>query len=217
MALIYPPPDKLVPQAGVRDAQLQHRAVQDTIAAVFRQRGYDRSLSQTLWDRVLEFLWEMVRRALNAFNQSPIAGRIITILVAVAILLILLRTIIAVAAGDITFGGVDGIRTGAGGAADRWGEAQRLAAAGRYTEAAHALYAALLDSIARGEELRLHPSKTVGDYARDLRRRSSVLLPPFRDFARSYEVVVYGIGSCDQDRYERLYALATGMVQPRAS
>lgn len=106
---------------------------------------------------------------------------------------------------------------GAGGVADRWGEAQRLAAAGRYTEAAHALYAALLDSIARGEELRLHPSKTVGDYARDLRRRSSVLLPRFRDFARSYEVVVYGIGSCDQDRYERLYALATGMVQPRAS
>jgi hypothetical protein len=105
----------------------------------------------------------------------------------------------------------------AGLAADRWAEAQRLAAAGQYTEAAHALYAALLESIARGEELHLHPSKTVGDYARELRRRSSALLPRYRDFARSYEVVVYGLGICDQDRYERLYSLASGMVEPRVS
>jgi hypothetical protein len=203
-------------QAGAGDGR-QHIAVQDTIAAVFRQPGYDRSFKQILWDRVWESFWEILRRIAQAFNEAPIAGRIVTILVAVAILLILLRAIMAVAAGDITFGGAGGIRTRAGATADRWGEAQRLAAAGQYTEAAHALYAALLDSMARGEELRLHPSKTVGDYARDLRRRSSALLPRFRDFARSYEVVVYGIGSCDQDRYERLYALSTGMVQPRAS
>jgi hypothetical protein len=90
-----------------------------------------------------------------------------------------------------------------------------LAAAGQYTDAAHALYAALLEGVARREQLRLHPSKTAGDYLRELRRRSSQLVPTFRDFARLYEVVVYGLGSCDRDRYERLYVLATGMLTPR--
>lgn len=91
--------------------------------------------------------------------------------------------------------------------------AQELAARGEYTEAAHALYRALLEALARRERVRLHPSKTVGDYVRDLRQRSSSLFGRFRDFARSYETVVYGIGVCDRERYERLLALAAPIVR----
>jgi hypothetical protein len=98
---------------------------------------------------------------------------------------------------------------------DPWTEAQRLATDGRYTDAAHALYAALLEGLARREDLRLDPSKTVGDYRRELRHRSSPFMPTFRDFARLYEVVVYGLGFCDRERYERLYVLASGMLAPR--
>ena len=49
--------------------------------------------------------------------------------------------------------------------------------------------------------IRLHPSKTVGDYARDLRRVQSPLAPRYREFARLYEVVIYGVGTCDADRW----------------
>jgi len=49
---------------------------------------------------------------------------------------------------------------------------------------------------------------------RDLRARSSSLFGRFRDFARSYETVVYGLGTCDRERYERLRALAAPIVQP---
>ncbi len=198
-------------------SDLDHRAIRDTITAVFRQRAYRRSFQQTLWDQLLDFLLRMVQELIRGLNRSPTLGKIIEIVVVAALLLILVRAIIAVVAGDIGFGRTGGLRTTAGAVADRWAEAQRLAAAGLYTEAAHELYAALLASIARGEDLRLHPSKTVGDYARDLRRRSSALLPRFRDFARSYEVVVYGLGVCDRDRYERLYSLASGMVTPGTS
>jgi hypothetical protein len=97
---------------------------------------------------------------------------------------------------------------------DPWAAAQELSARGEFTEAAHALYAALLESAARQQQLRPHPSKTLGDYVRELRGRSSGLFTRFRDFARSYEVVIYGIGHCDEERYRRLYALATPIVQP---
>lgn len=107
-------------------------------------------------------------------------------------------------------------RRGGGAARDPWTLAQELAARGDYTDAAHALYRALLEAIAQRERVRLHPSKTVGDYVRDLRARSSSLFVRFRDFARSYETVVYGLGSCDRERYERLRALAAPIVQPDA-
>ena len=97
-------------------------------------------------------------------------------------------------------------------AGDPWLAAQALAAAGDYTGAAHALYAALLETVARRERLTLHPSRTVGDYVRDLRTRSSSLFGRFREFARSYETVVYGLGECDRERYERLHALATATI-----
>ena len=80
--------------------------------------------------------------------------------------------------------------------------------------AAHALWLALLDGLATREEVRLHPAKTIGDYLRELRARSSALLPTVRDFARLYEMVAYGFRECDEARYERLHALATAVIRP---
>lgn len=100
---------------------------------------------------------------------------------------------------------------------DPWLLAQELAAQENYTDAAHALYRALLEALARRERVRLHPSKTVGDYVRDLRQRSSSLFTRFRDFSRSYETVVYGLGFCDRERYERLRALAAPVVEAGAN
>jgi Domain of unknown function (DUF4129) len=104
-----------------------------------------------------------------------------------------------------------GARSGNGG--DPWALAQRLAADGKFTEAAHALYGALLARVAARVPLRLHPSKTAGDYARDLRRSAPPVFGPFRDFARSYEVIIYGFGACDQPHFQQLIELA-GRVVP---
>ena len=101
-----------------------------------------------------------------------------------------------------------------GTARDPWATAQALAARGEFTAAAHSLYVALLESLAAREQVRLHPSKTIGDYLRELRARSSTVLPPVRDFARSYEMVAYGFRECDATRYERLHALAASVIRP---
>ena len=102
------------------------------------------------------------------------------------------------------------------GVRDPWAAAPEDAARGDYTAAAHALYQALLESAARRGELRLHHSKTLGDYVRELRARSSALFGRFRDFARAYETVIYGIGVCDRERFERLRALALPVIRPDA-
>jgi hypothetical protein len=95
---------------------------------------------------------------------------------------------------------------------DAWGAAQQLAARGDYTAAAHALYSALLDACARQGELKLHPSKTAGDYVREVKRRSSPIFPSLREFARAYDFVIYGLGECDRERYERLLSIARPIV-----
>jgi hypothetical protein len=185
--------------------------VRKTITAVFKQHMYDRSFRQSLWDRFLYNLMDVLSRLFGAVGKSAATRPIVIGILLILALLAVARIILIFTAGDV-FARRSGALGGFRRRVDQWTEAQRLAADARYTDAAHALYAALLEGVAQREDLRIHPSKTVGDYTRELRRRSSSLMPTFRDFARLYEVVVYGLGFCDRDRYERLHALATGML-----
>jgi hypothetical protein len=202
----------------LQGAVLPAPAVRDSIAAVFRQPAYDRSLARSLWSRIAETLARWAAQAFDAFQRSPALTRTVLVL-AVLIVLLFCARLAYVAylerGRGASLGGL-GTRGGAR-RGDPWEAAQRLAARGEYTEAAHLLYAALLEAVARRERIRLHPSKTVGDYTRELRRQASPLWPPFRDFARVYEVVVYGIGTCDRERWERLDGMARTMITARAA
>ena len=199
-----------MPQAD----SLHDQALRDTIAEVFRQPAYDRGLRETVLERILAWIGEMWRRLTGGIEQSRELQWAALAVLVLALLAIAARALFLAHATRLER--AEGGRTGgarvAYGAGDPWSQAQALAAAGRFTEAAHALYAAILDALARRERVRLHPSKTVGDYGRELRRRSSALFPRYRDFARLYEVVVYGLGTCDEVRYQRLHALATEIV-----
>jgi hypothetical protein len=190
-------------------------SVRDTIAAVFRQRTYDRTILPTLIGRVWDGITDWLHSLLTAIGHSGPVRVVVYILLATMLVAVIIRIAILGTAAGVGFRRGGGLG-GRGGPQDPWGDADRLANAGQYTDAAHALYRGLLDSIARREQIQLHHSKTVGDYGRDLRRRSSTLAPPYRDFARSYETVVYGLGTCDRARYDRLHALATDMVRSAA-
>ncbi|HET7583751.1 MAG TPA: DUF4129 domain-containing protein [Gemmatimonadaceae bacterium] len=197
---------------------LTDQAIRDTVQAVFSAARYDdrRTLWQRFWGwvgvHVLEPVWGAIGRALHFIWGAPGLRWTVIVGLAVVVALIVWRTVIAIRdeprrrelratrAARVAFG------------MDPLALAQTLAARGDFTGAAHALYAALLREAARRERLELHPSKTVGDYARDLRARSSSLLSRFREFGRSYEFVVYGVGECDRDRYERLWTLASPIV-----
>ena len=193
---------------------LSDDALRDTIAAVFRDPAYERGLRETVLDRILAWIAEMWGRLTAGIGESSFMQQAALVLFVLGVGAVIARAAYLAHASRVerAEGARGGSARGRSYDGDPWARAQALAAAGQYTEAAHALYAAILDALARRERVRLHPSKTVGDYGRELRRRSSALFPTYRDFARLYEVVVYGLGSCDETRYQRLRTLATEIV-----
>ena len=198
--------------------QLPERTIRRAVEAVYGTPTYNRT---SLWTRFWGWVWEMLGRlllwlapAFGALHKSPplfwavVIGLALLTAAVIARWLYLWRARTAqrvAGAWETQRGAVRG---------DAWAAAQQLAAHGDFTAATHALYAALLDAGARQNQLRLHPSKTAGDYVREVRKHSSPLFANFRDFTRAYEIVIYGFGECNRDRYERLLSLATPVVRP---
>ena len=182
--------------------------IRDTAAAVFRDRAYGRP---TLLQRLGRWFLDRLAALFNSSDLPVLPPAVFWILVSVLVLVLLGVTAVVIyrlqAARDQR-------RTlneasGRGRLRNYWSEAQAFAAAGDYTSAAHALYGALLRAIAQTGELQLDDAKTIGEYTRELAMRSSTRLPRFREFARGYETVIYGLGFCDRERFERLQLLAT--------
>ena len=93
---------------------------------------------------------------------------------------------------------------------DPWTLAESLIGEGRYEEAAHALYRAVIFSLSRTDKVRVDPSKTSGDYARELRRRGSPSLSAFRAFTRRFDAVVYGNAGATAMSLDELRRLSVG-------
>ncbi|MGH7646853.1 MAG: DUF4129 domain-containing protein [Gemmatimonadaceae bacterium] len=199
--------------------QIPDHRVAAAVDTVFRDPSFrgltlGESLKHWLLSQVLRLLGLLIEWYTH-LRASPWAFWLVVAIVAALVLAIVGRavTLYQLRRADVARGFVWGAMGGVPGE-DPWSAAESLASSGDYTSAAHALYAAMLESAARQREIRLHPSKTVGDYVRELRARSSSLFGRFREFGRSYEVVIYGIGVCDADRYRHLHALATPVVRP---
>jgi hypothetical protein len=185
------------------NAQWPAPAVHDTVAAIARAAEYQRTLQSSL----LQQLWNWLDRLLSDlfdYVRGSATGRIVTIaLIVLVAALIVARVVVALRAAreDPEAGDPRARRAGA---RDPWGDAEQFASAGRFTEAAHALFAALLSAFASRGEIRLHASKTAGDYARELGRRGSPAQGGFQAFRRRYDRVIYGQGACDADDYAAL-------------
>lgn len=204
---------------GARQS-LSESAIRDTVDRVFQAGVYNQT---TPLQRGLMWLGDVFRdilgllgRLLGEVRASPALSWtallvIVVILVAITARLIYLAQLrrIAGAASAIRF-----TDAWLGGGGDPLAAAEREARAGNFTPAAHALYAALLGAIARQHQIKVHHSKTVGDYGRELRAKGSSLLARYREFGRTYETVIYGVGSCDRERFDRLYAIAAPILRP---
>jgi hypothetical protein len=189
-----------------RDGPWPAAAIQDSIAAVIRQRPYQRSVRATLLDRLLDWLAALIRRIFGAISEIPNAKWIVLALAIVVVIAIVVRFVLGNEAEEQR----RRVRAGAThGSADPWAEAERLAAAGKYTEAAHLLYRGVTERLAAAERISLHPSKTSGDYARELQLRGVAAAADFRQFGRRYDRVMFGVGVCDAPTYAMLRDLAT--------
>ncbi len=192
---------------------LDNSAIADTVAAVFRSHAFTAHNTVSIGQLVAAWAWDVLMRMLGFAASHPIVGQVLRVALGIAGLLILARIIYGLVAryapSAIARRHLDANR-----GTDWWATAQLLASREDYTDAAHALYLALIGSAARSGLVSLHESKTTGDYLREIRRApDSVDVPRFTDFTRSYETVIYGIGTCDRERYAGLDTLARVLIQ----
>ncbi|HUQ46297.1 MAG TPA: DUF4129 domain-containing protein [Gemmatimonadaceae bacterium] len=189
-------------------------AVHDTVDAVVHGAAFRRSIESSLGERLLAWLGAGLRRIGGLLDGRISATAIVLGAAGLLTLLVVARLVLAARARD-----ADGSSRSRGGRAPRgedpWRAAERLTGEGRFEDAAHALYRGVLASLAQGERLRLDPSRTSGDYARELRARGAASYLPFRAFGRQFDVTVYGRGPCDAAAVRELWRLAVS-VSPRA-
>jgi hypothetical protein len=181
--------------------------IHDTVAAVARGPAFDRTLRQSLADRLLHWIGEGLGYLARQLGHSGLTRPVAYVMVAIILIAILARLVIAAQVRDPD-AETRGTRRRADSAEDAFALAQRLASEGRYEEAAHAIYRGVLLGLARTERIRLDASKTSGDYLRELRVRGSASAPTFRSFARRFDVAVYGHGGCDARLIDDLVRLA---------
>lgn len=181
--------------------------VQDTLDRLVARPAYQRDFVVTLGERLLaallDLLDRLLRLAVDVLGRREVVYGVLGVLLAI----LLLRLALELRA-EFADAPTARARRGARHTGDPWADAERLALAGRFTDAAHALLAALLGGLGLRGEVRLHPSKTAGDYARELRRRRAPSAPAFQRFRQQYDVAVYGGADVSADQYARLLEAA---------
>jgi hypothetical protein len=200
---------------GLPSPSWSHAAIHDTVAVIVRQPVYRREIGATLFDRIMQWLSSWYERLVAALGGLP-HGRLIATIAAVLVALLVIARFAYAArlrAGSSAGPSVAGAIVRRGG--DPWHAAQRLADEGKFTEAAHELYRATLALLASHGLVRLHESKTTGDYARELRRRGVPAYAPFRQFGARYDRILYGTGICDAAAYDALLSEARAVAAGR--
>ncbi|HEY2851279.1 MAG TPA: DUF4129 domain-containing protein [Gemmatimonadaceae bacterium] len=191
-------------------------AIHDTVASIVRQPAYRRD-ARTLLDRFIGWLGDLLARFTEMLGGMPHGRFVATIAATIIVVLVIGRFAYASRLRATTFDDGSRPRQVRGESADLWAEAEQLAAEGRFTEAAHAMYRATLFLLASGGQVRLHDSKTSGDYARELRRRGASAFGAFHHFGARYDRIIYGTGSCDASEYRALVADANAVAATRTT
>lgn len=185
--------------------------MRDTVRGIASEPSFDRSLQQTLLARIIDVVGRWLRELLDLLPALGI-GNTVIIALALAVLALVMARIVLRSRAQREFWAGDRVEARTGRRLDPWLEAERLAGSGAYLEAAHALCAALLTASARRGEVTLHPSKTTGDYARELRRRGAPSERDFQRFRARYDRVVYDAQRCSEDEYAALLVDARPML-----
>ncbi len=179
--------------------------------AVVRDPAFRRSLRRSFADTILMWLSDWFNRLLRHASDLPSMRTVALVVVALLVLFAIVHLVIAAREGEQQ--GVRPLRRGAQVFDDPWRSADALIEAGHYEDAAHALYRGVVLTLGRVERIRLDPSRTSGDYARELRRRSSSSLAPFRAFTRRFDAAVYGHEGCSADTLRELHRLSAPFRQ----
>jgi len=192
------------------------KQIHDTVAAIARQPAYAVPVRRTLLASILRFIGDTLRDLSQLFGGAQNAR--VIVIVAVALLAVAIVGRLVVGRRSVLRRQTAGSLQIVGSASrDYWTIANEMEARSDYTGASHALYLAVLDALMRAGGVTFHPSKTVGDYIRDLQHRRSASLEAFRAFGSRFERDVFGAEAPNAISYRRLVALAAFAKTARAA
>lgn len=195
----------------LQTAPIPASAIRDTISRIVLEPGYQRSITSTLLSR----FWEWFTRIIGDLFRTATASRG-TYMITLGVLALVIAALVARSVIVARARRQAARRATPTVAADALlGQARALAAQGAHVEAAHLLHAAIVTRLVEHRRVRQHPSKTVGDYWRELRGAGDALAPVYHGFAQVYDIVAYGDGRCDATRYARLEQLAAPVFAAR--
>jgi hypothetical protein len=183
-------------------------AIHDTVAAIARQPQYATPLRRSLFGRALAFVIDWFSDVIRLFHGSREFRLVVIAATALVVLAVVGRIVISRQLDVLGRRGDGRGGTVRGAPRDFWAISREFAAGADYAAACHALYAAVIDGLARNGSVKFHSSKTSGDYVLELRRNGSPAVQNFRTFARLFDRSVYGTTTADRDDYERLMRAA---------
>ncbi len=194
--------------AVLLQAPIPAAVVRDTISRIVLERGYRENFTSTLLSRFWDWFTRLLGDLFTQASGSRGTYLISLSLIATAIVVSVARAVIVARARRQAANRREVQVT----SSEQLQQARGLAAQGAYVEAAHLLHAAVVTRLVELKRVRRHPSKTVGDYGRDLRAAADPFTAPYVAFAQVYDVVAYGDGLCDAARFGRLEHLASPLL-----
>jgi hypothetical protein len=178
-----------------------------------QQDDYQRRLARSLAERFWIWVWDRLSALFEVIAGTPGARTVTLFATALLVAALALRILLATRYERRAPRSVPGAGHRAGRALATLDEARRLAHEGRFADAIHALYAAILDALAQRRLIRLHSSKTSGDFARELRGRGHPAHAAFRVFVRRFDRLFYGYDVCDAAAFEALWGDAERVIR----
>jgi hypothetical protein len=196
---------------SIESPPFSDQALRDTIAAIAKDPAYTRAVGQSLWDRFQRFVVDQFARLFDAVSEVPFGRTVVIVLVILAVALVLARLVMGIVA-ERNAGHTDSRQGASTQRAAQLADAERLAANGEYTAAAHLLFAVVLAAGSARGEFRVHPSKTLGDYAREIRRRATAWQQPFAAFRHRFDRAMYRDTACSAEDYQALLTDVQAML-----
>jgi uncharacterized protein DUF4129 len=184
------------------------KQIHDSVAKIAEQPIYAGTRRASLLGRLFHFLWDKLGDLLDLVRDTVDPRILLFAGIGVVVIVVVARIVVAQRITDAQGRHRSRHGTRLDGRTDYWSLARDEAAAGRYAEACHLVYAALIDALSRDGLVTYHKSKTSGDYARDLRRSAPSSYGEFRSFARQFDRVIFRESTVGESDYEQLRAYA---------
>lgn len=191
------------------------RQIHDTVAKIAAEPKFAEHTAASLLGRFLRFIGERISDLLDFLSGRADARWVIIAAVVVVAIIIGARITLERQTVAARRARAMHARVSRGGRTDYWTLAAEDAAAGRYAAGCHALYAAVLDTLAREGVVAFHASKTAGDYARELRRNRFARAAEYMEFIRVFDRAAFGTAEPSADDFARVRAAAASIARPR--